>query len=384
MQSIEFPQPKADKEAHSERMRLRAFLENEVRAGSFDPLMSSWTTFDRDFSRKLGAAGFIGVSLPCEFGGGGKSFSVRHAIMEELLAAGAPVGAHWMAERQSAMQIVHYGSASAKNELLPRIIAGTCYFGIGVSEPNAGSDLAAARTSARKVDGGWLLNGSKIWTTNGNKTDYLLVLARTSAKAEQRHEGFTQFIVDMQSPGVEVRPIYDLNNDAEFAEEVFINCFVPDDYVLGEIDKGWGVVLSELVFERSGPDRLLTSFQLLQALETRLSLSGNGHDAESEIGRMIAHLATLRRMSMGVSSLIEAKQPASLQAALVKDLGAVFEREVPELARDLVSVSLARGATIDSFTNAVTQGIMRAPSWSIRGGAREILRGMIARELGLR
>lgn len=384
MQSIDFPPTETDDVARVERMRLRAFLKGEIESGSFDPLMSSWTNFDRGFSERLGAAGFIGVSLPVKYGGGGKSFATRYAIMEELLAHGAPVGAHWMAERQSAIQIIRFGSAAVKRDLLPRIIAGTCYFGIGVSEPNAGSDLAAAQTSARKTDGGWLINGAKIWTTNGDKTDYLLVLARTSPATEKRHDGFTQFIVDMKSPGVQVRPIYDLNNDAEFAEEVFSDCFVPDDYVLGEIGQGWGVVLSELVFERSGPDRLLTSFQLLQALEESLASSKQPHLGETEIGRLIAHLVTLRQMSMSVSTLIEKEQPASLQAALVKDLGAIFEREIPELARELVSFIPSRDGSASSFTQALSQGVMRAPSWSIRGGTREILRGVIAREIGLR
>ncbi|QIE45962.1 acyl-CoA dehydrogenase [Pseudohalocynthiibacter aestuariivivens] len=383
MLTTEFPPLNIDDEARKEQARLRAFLRREVAAGSFDPMMSSWTDFDADFSRKLGREGFIGVSLSKEHGGGGKSFATRHLVMEELLASGAPCGAHWMAERQSAMQIIRFGSDKVQREILPRIVAGTCFFGIGVSEPNAGSDLASAKTSARKVDGGWLINGAKIWTTNGHKTDYLLVLARTSPQGDKRHEGFTQFIVDMKSSGIEVRPIRDINNDAEFAEEVFRDCFVPDDYVLGEVGKGWDVVLSELVFERAGPDRLLTSFQMLQALETKLAKKG-ANEGTREIGRLVAHLSTLRQMSLSVSSLIENGRPANLQASLVKDLGAKFEREIPERARELVDFIPRRGAGADAFTQSLTQSVMRAPSWSIRGGAREILRSVIARELGLR
>lgn len=306
----------------------------------------------------------------------------RFVITEELLAAGSPCGAHWIADRQSGPQILNHGSDRAKAEILPAIMRGECYFGIGMSEPGAGSDLSAVKTRAVRVEGGWTLSGQKIWTTNAHRVHYMIVLARTGEAGPSRHEGLTQFIVDMRSPGVTPRGIVDLTDSHEFNEVFFDDCFVPDDMVVGQVGEGWSLVTGELAFERSTPDRFLTDFQLFRGLVDRIGADPDrGH--ATKIGEMVTELASLRRMSISVSGMLDRGEQPVVQAAMVKDLGTTFERSVPEVARSMIEVEPTR-QTQDAFTEALAETILRAPSFTLRGGTREILKSMIARGLDLR
>jgi alkylation response protein AidB-like acyl-CoA dehydrogenase len=364
------------------RQEVRDLIAAEVAAGAFTPSRNSWNTFDPEFSRKIGARGWIGMSWPREYGGSERSMLERYVVIEELLAGGAPVGAHWIADRQSGPQILRHGSERARREILPRIARGECYFCIGMSEPDSGSDLAAVRTRAEKVEGGWKITGTKVWTSNAHRTHYGIVLARTSPKSEDRHAGMTQFICDMKAPGVGIRPIYNLYGGHDFNEVVFDGYFVPDDMVLGEVGSGWKMVTGELAFERSGPDRFMSTYQLLRETIRRVGDAPDERQAE-EIGRLVAHLATLRRMSSSIAGRIDRGEDPAIAAALVKDGGTGFEREIPEVVRKILPVepTLGPGTAFDELLGIA---MLRSPSFTIRGGTREILRGMIARGLGLR
>jgi alkylation response protein AidB-like acyl-CoA dehydrogenase len=364
------------------RKEVREFIAEEVARGSFTPKRNSWSSFDADFTRKCGERGFIGMRWPKKYGGGERTALERYVMTEEMLAGGAPVGAHWVADRQSGHQILRYGSERAKETILPKITAGLCYFGIGMSEPDSGSDLAAVRTRAVKVDDGWSITGNKVWTSSAHRAHYLIALVRTSPKEEERHAGLTQFIIDMSQPGVTVRPIYNLYGGHDFNEVVFNEYFVPDDMVVGEVGSGWKMVTGELAFERSGPDRFLSTYQLLAE---SIRVIGDKPDDRSanEIGRFVAHLATLRRMSTSIAGMLERGQQPIVEAALVKDIGTAFEREIPEVFRHLIPVEPTLGHG-DSYDELLGMTVLRAPGFTIRGGTREILRGMIARGLGLR
>lgn len=370
------------------RREVRGFLARELQAGSFTPGPDSWSHWSAEFSRRCGAAGFIGLTLPREHGGHGRSALEKFVVTEEMLAAGAPVFAHWIADRQSSMQILQHGSERARREILPRIARGECYFGIGMSEPDSGSDLAAVRTRATRVPGGWSLGGTKIWTSNAHRAHYLLALVRTEAQAQERHQGLTQFVVDLSHPGVTVRPIHNLYGGHEFNEVVFDDFFVDDDMVVGEVGDGWKMVTGELAYERSGPDRYMSSYQLLLAA-IREAGAQPGERAANDIGRLVAHLATLRRMSSSIAGMLDRGEQPMVEAALVKDVGTTFEREIPEVVRLLfpVEASLAgpHGITREhGFDAMLGDTVLHAPGFTLRGGTREILRGMIARGLGLR
>lgn len=363
------------------RREVRAFLAEEVAAGGFTPKRNSWSTGDAAFSRKCGERGFIGMMWPKRYGGHERSALERYVMTEEMLAGGAPVGAHWVADRQSGHQILRHGSDRAKETILPKICAGQCFFAIGMSEPDSGSDLAAVRTKATRVAGGWSIEGTKVWTSSAHRAHYLIALARTS-KEEERHAGLTQFIVDLSQPKVTIRPIYNLYGGHDFNEVVFDGYFVPDDMVMGEVGSGWKMVTGELAFERSGPDRFLSTYQLLLESIRQVGASPDDRSA-NEIGRFVAHLATLRRMSTSIAGMLQRGEQPIVEAALVKDIGTTFEREIPEVFRQLLPTEPTLGEG-ESYAELLGMTELRAPGFTIRGGTREILRGMIARGLGLR
>jgi alkylation response protein AidB-like acyl-CoA dehydrogenase len=382
MQAFRFEALSLPPEAQAMRKKVRAFLQDERSHNRFAAHRSSWSTFDAEFSRRAAAAGFVGMTWPKQYGGGEYSNLERFVVTEEMLAAGAPAGAHWIADRQSGPQILKHGSERARATILPKIAAGECYFGIGMSEPDSGSDLAAVRTKATRVDGGWAINGSKIWTSNAHRVHYLIVLARTSPLEQDRHAGLTQFIVATDTKGIQIRPILNMAGGHEFNEVFFKDVFVPDDMVMGQPGEGWKHVTGELAFERAGPDRFMSDIRLLVSLIDKVGTEPSERQAIA-VGRCVAHFSALRRMSASIAGLLERGERPITEAALVKDVGTAFEREIPEMVRSLVPSESSLDDE-DEFSQALAHVLLHAPSFTLRGGTPEILRGMIARGLGLR
>lgn len=365
------------------RAEVRAFLEAEIGKGGFVPNVGAMVAGDPEFSRKCGERGYLGMTWPRAYGGHERSMLERYVVVEEMLAAGAPVMSHWVADRQSGPQILRNGSERAKKMILPEIAAGRCYFAIGMSEPDTGSDLASVRTRAVKVEGGYRVTGRKVWTSYAHMAHYLIALVRTGGRPEERHVGLTQLVVDLKSPGIAVRPIINVYGGHDFNEVVFDDVFVPEDMTVGQEGQGWAMVTSELAFERSGPDRFTSTYRLLVEALRELG-QDPAPSAAAEIGRLVAHLATLRRMSTSIAGLLEKGESPVTEAAVVKDLGTTFEQEIPEVVRRVLPLEprLARNGDIYAELQRLSQ--QQAPSYSLRGGTREILRGMIARGLGLR
>jgi len=366
------------------RAEVRSLLDEERRRGALARPDRVGMAFSAEFSRKLGERGWIGMTWPKRYGGHERTALDRYVVTEELLAAGAPVRGHWTADRQSGPVLLRFGSELQKQTYLPRIATGECYFCIGLSEPDSGSDLASIRTRARKVEGGWRLSGTKLWTTNAHNAHYMIALCRTSPAGEQRHAGLSQFIVDMATPGLTVRPVINMAGEHDFNEVVLDEVFVPDDGLVGECDNGWNQVSAELAFERSGPERWLSTFRLLAELA---QAAGRGASAAcvAEIGRLTAHLVTLRQMSMSVAGMLQAGRTPNVEAAIVKDLGTRFEQEVVQVARTLLHAeNLGRAENAAVLRALIDHACLYAPVFTIRGGTSEILRGAIARGLGLR
>ncbi|XHS00586.1 acyl-CoA dehydrogenase [Sphingomonas sp. DBB INV C78] len=351
---------------------------------ALDRRARSWQGFDAAFSRRLGEAGFLGLTLPPRYGGGGYGPFARFVVVEELLQAGAPVAAHWIADRQSAPLILNYGDEAQREFYLPRICAGQAFFCIGMSEPGSGSDLASVRTRAERMARGWRLNGQKIWTTNAAQSDYMIALVRTSGTAGDRQQGLSQFIIDLKTPGIVIRPIVDLTGDAHFAEVFFDNVELGDDALIGTEGEGWKQVTAELAFERSGPERIYSSIVLADAWIAHVARAGRNDRATSAlVGRLTAEIATLRTMSIAVTALLAQGQSPVFEASLVKDLGTSFEQALPAWIGDDLAAH-PEESVAPEFHRTVAYLSQIAPSFSLRGGTREILRGIIARGLGLR
>ena len=363
------------------RDKVRAFLATELATMRPEQRARTWSASDRAFSKKLGSRGWIGMTWPRKYGGHECSYAERYVVIEELLVAGAPVGAHWVADRQSGPLLLRFGTERQRETFLPGIARGELAFCIGMSEPNAGSDLASVRTRAAPVDGGYSVRGQKIWTSNAQDADFMIALVRTG-EAEQRHAGLTQLIIDMKSPGLRVRPIANVTGETHFNEVFFDDVFVPVSHLVGHEGDGWRQVSAELAFERSGPERYLSSLRVF--IEFLRSIDGSPSESERLLlGRFACELWTLRQMSLSVMGKLSLGEDPAIEAAIVKDLGTSLEQEMPRaiqsLARD--GVELDQDLPLEATLSYLLQV---APSFSLRGGTREILRGIIARDLGLR
>ena len=302
-----FPRIDFSPELKALQQEVRAFLASERASGGFKPVADGWAFgVDLEFSRKLGKRGWLGMTWPKQYGGHERSSMERYVVTEELLAAGAPVSAHWVADRQSGPMLLKNGTEQQKLDILPRIAAGECYFAIGMSEPDSGSDLASLRTTATKVEGGWKINGRKIWSSGAHFCHYMIATVRTGGTRDEknRHEGLSQFLIDLKGPGIQIRGIRNMAGDEHFNETVFDDAFVAEDCLLGKEGEGWHQVTSELGLERSGPERFLSSAITLTEAVRRMGENPDAREAET-LGKNVARLKAMRRMSLGVSALLQ-------------------------------------------------------------------------------
>lgn len=380
--ALEYTQVPA--EEHTFRAEIRAFLNEALKDVPSHVRARSWMGSDEAFSRKLAARGWLGLTIPKEYGGSGKGYFPRFVLSEELLASGAPVAAHWISDRQSGPLILRFGTEAQRQFYIPRICRGEAFFCIGMSEPNSGSDLASIRTRAVQNEKGWLLNGSKIWTTNAQHCQYMIALVRTSGDATDRQKGLSQLIIDLSLPGVTVRPIVDMAGDAHFNEVFFDNVQLTPDALVGSEGQGWEQVNAELAFERSGPERIYSSIALLECWIRMLREQSIADDASlSLLGSLIAEMAVLRALSLAVTQkLVDGESPAT-DASVVKDYGTDYEQKL------IRQIGIWLGGHPDVI---VPSDMLRTlayleqmcATFTLRGGTREILRGIIARGLGLR
>jgi alkylation response protein AidB-like acyl-CoA dehydrogenase len=383
--ALQFDPIRLPPECAALRDEVRAFLAAQIAAGTFDPHHGgSSELYNPAFSKSVGAKGWIGMPWPKKYGGHERSQLERYVVTEEFRVANAPTHLHFVADRQSGPILLKYAPEHVKQDILPRICRGELCFAIGMSEPGSGSDLFAAKAKATKTEGGWRVNGSKIWTTSAQVADYMLALFRTSPPTkENRRHGLTQFLVDMKTSGVTVRPIYQMTGEPGFNEVVFEDAFIPDDYLLGEVDGAWKQATSELAYERSGPERFLDTFYVMLELIRAVGPEPDVRSAEG-LGRLIAQLHTLRRMSVSVAGMLQAGKEPVVEGSIVKDLGTLWEQKLPARVRELAAFldpELTNRATLDE---QLAIAITVAPKLTIQGGTTEILRGIIARGLGLR
>jgi acyl-CoA dehydrogenase len=393
--TLDVPPPDIVGACRELREDVRAFVRDELAAGRFTPRCDAWLSgWDPEFTRRLAERGWVGMTIPPEYGGPGRSALERYVVTLELLAAGAPVAAHWVADRQTVPALLRFGGEAAKRRYLPAIGRGECFFAIGMSEPDSGSDLASVRTRATRAEGGWLVEGRKVWTSGAHRAHAFCVLCRTGESSADppvhpdrrpgtppptsRHAGLSQLIVPLDAPGVRIRPIRLLTGEEHFNEVLLDGVFVPDDMVLGEVGDGWRQVTAELAVERSGPERFLSTYPLLVGRVGRER--GGGAAPVREIGELYADLAVLRQMSWSTALRLHRGESPELDAALVKDLGTAFERTVIEVARRLVPAE-PDPASAEPYERLLAQAVLHAPGFTLRGGTTEILRQIVARTL---
>ncbi len=361
------------------RAEVREFLAAELEPG-YRPSLGMNARFDPEFSRKLARRGWVGMAIPPQYGGHGRSTVDRFIVTEELLSAGAPINAHFVADRQTGPTLLRFGTEEQRQRFLPSISAGECWFSLGMSEPDSGSDLASVRSKATQVDGGWTLNGTKIWTSGAHHNHYFAVLCRTSPPSEDRHAGLSQLIVDLSAPGVNISPIPFIDGSHGFNEVVLDNVFVPDNMVLGKVGDGWRQVTSELAYERSGPDRYLSTFNVLRQFVASQVARPPTDEQARVVGRITAWFWAIRQMSLAVARSLDAGEAPAVEAALVKDLGTKFEQEVIEVLRAAVEAEIdPAGRTL--FEQLLAEAVLTGPSFTLRGGTTEVLRSVASKGL---
>ncbi len=369
-------------ELHRLRSEVRAFLRDERESGRFvpsvDPIPSG---YDPEFSRLLGAKGWIGVTWPTVYGGRGWSARQRFCITEELVSAGAPVGAHWIADRQSGPLILRIGTEEQRVRYLPAIARGELYFCIGMSEPQAGSDLSGLATRATEADEGWVLNGRKIWSSRAHVSHFMLALCRTDAtSADDRRSGLSQFIVDLSLRGITISPIVTIDGEHHFNEVSFDDVHIPEDAILGTRGQGWRQSGEELASERGGPERFLSSFILLeQAVNLLLREPTVSQTALDRAAQCVARLWESRVVSTGIAERIDLGQDVAADAAAAKDVGTILETDIVEEVRAIAATLSPEHR--EQISGAIAAGVLKAPGFTISGGTTEILRSVVGRSL---
>jgi 3-oxocholest-4-en-26-oyl-CoA dehydrogenase alpha subunit len=361
---------------------VRRFLAETLPRGSFEPGLGMSAGQDPEFSRRLGEQGWLGMALPRRYGGQDRSAVDRLVVTEELLRWGAPVGHHWVADRQSGPIIARFGSEEQKSRFLPPICRGELSFSIGMSEPDSGSDLASLQTRAVADGDGWVLSGRKIWTTHAAVNDWIIVLCRTSPIEEtgDKRLGLTQLIVDLRAPGVTARPIPFIDGTADFCEVVFDEVFVPTDQVLGEVGAGWTQNTSELAFERGGPDRWLSTYLVVEELLRLHEGTPLPDEVADVLGQAAAMYWVLHHLTLSVARAVDGGGSPSLEAAMVKEMGTRFEQDVLTAVLGLIDLEPNR-TTGSLFERLLFVATLTGPSFTIRGGTNEILRTVVAKGL---
>lgn len=357
---------------------VRAFLREESPRWEGLPGLGMGARADREFSKLLAARGWLGMGLPVAYGGGGRPMVERFVVVEELLRAGAPVAHHWFADRQSGVVIAKYGTEAQKRRFLPGICAGDLAFCVGMSEPDSGSDLASVTTRAVPHRTGWLINGTKVWTSGAQYSDWMIALVRTSTEAE-RHAGLSQVLIDLRAPGVRVSPIALLSGEPDFCEVSLVDVWIAPDQVLGVVGQGWAQVTSELAYERCGPERWLSTYLVLEAF-----LRALGPDPEPAtlclVGEMTARMWALRLLSLSMARAMDAGGLPVLEASMVKEMATRFEQDLLARIQDLVDVEPDPSSAV-AFDRLLARAVLAAPIFTLRGGTVEILRSLVSKGL---
>ena len=331
----------------------------------------SWMNgYSKEFSRELASHGWIGMTWPKEFGGGGRPAVDRLIVGEEMIKAGAPIAASWFGDRQMGPALIQYGTKEQQEEFLPRILSGDTCWCIGMSEPNSGSDLASLKTSARDDGDEWVINGQKIWTSFGADADYCYLICRTSNDGPP-HAGISEIIVPMDTPGIEVRRIKDLTTNQHFCEVFYTDVRVPKKNLVGQQGGAFGQTMRQLEHERGGIDRLVSNralFEHAKALADTSRKEVRQEIAALETGYVIGRILVVREAMR--------QAPAGFSAATK-----CFCTEHEQRVADFASRTLGMESTL---WTEWTKDWLYFPGYTIMGGTSNVMRNILGeRVLGL-
>ncbi|MFH1484933.1 MAG: acyl-CoA dehydrogenase family protein [Chloroflexota bacterium] len=375
------------------RKEIGCFLAEESRRGTFESQDDAWAQgFSLEFSRKVAQRGWIGLTWPKEYGGQDRSYLDRLIYMEEMLRYGAPVAAHWMGKRQMGPPLIRYGTTEQKEWFLPRIVRAEIVFCAGMSEPGAGSDLASLQTRAVEDGNDLVITGQKVWTSRAHLADFCYLVVRTDSDAP-KHRGLSEIVVDLKLPGITVRPLIDMTGGYHFNEVFFDGVRVPKTALIGEKNRGWYQIISQLDFERSGLERLMGNYLLFRDIinyAREIQRHGKPLGEHRAIRHKLAQLAIEfevgRLLIYRVAWALSQGRLPNYESAMAKAYCSEFEQRVAGQAMEILGLygHLLAGSKRAALTGRAARSYLFSRAYTIQGGTSEILRTVIAiRGLGL-
>jgi len=377
------------------RKEVRDFLEGEIKAGAFKPSCDAWIQgYSPEFTKKVAKKGWIGLNWPKEYGGQGKSHIDRLILTEEMLRYGAPAACHWFADRQIGGGILRFGNEEQKRKILPKIIAGEAYVGLGLSEPEAGSDLASLRTKATESGDEYIIDGQKMWTSCGVFMNMIYVVARTDSNPETpKARGISEFVFDTNLPGITITPTIDITGSTAWAEVFFDGVRIPKSCLIGVKNRGFNQVLNALDYERAGLERLMGNYPLFDAILqfVKETMWGGKYISKDPVVRQkLAQLRTEfeigRLLTYQVVMVMEEGKAPNVEAAKAKSYSTAFEQHLASLAIEILGQygQLLGESKYAPILGMAPHSFLGSKGYSLQAGATEVLRNIIAtRGLGL-
>jgi len=384
---------KFSEEQEKFRQEVRGFLEGEIRQGLWQPSCDAWIQgYLPEFTKRVAERGWIGLAWPKEYGGQGRSNIDRLILTEEMLRYGAPAACHWFADRQIGRAILAYGTEQQRQELLPKIIKGEAYVGLGMSEPEAGSDLASLRTQAVEDGDDYIINGQKMWASCGMFMNYIYLVARTDPEAP-KHRGISEFVIATNLPGITITPTMDITGSTAWAEVFFDSVRVPQRYLIGEKNQGFYQILNQLDYERAGLERLMGNYSLFDAIikftkETKRNGKPLSQDAliRSKLAQLQVEFEIGRLLTYRVVLVIEEGRAPNVEAAMAKAYSTAFEQHLASTAMDILGLygQLVAESKWAPILGMAPHSYLGSKGYSLQAGTSEILRNIVAgRGLGL-
>ncbi|MCU1591375.1 MAG: putative acyl-CoA dehydrogenase [Frankiales bacterium] len=359
------------------RAAFRAWLTDN--AATMDEFRSITGELDEVFAklctlqRLLFNAGWLRLGWPARVSGLGGTILLRGVIVEELAAAGYPPPFSFTAMEVLAPAVVDHATPELSAEMIPRLLRGDDFWCQGFSEPGAGSDLGAISTRAVDDGDNWRVTGQKLWTSWASYSNRCLLIVRTGAQ-DSAHRGLTALFVDMDTPGLTVRPYVSMTGDAEFAELFFDDAIVPKSRTLGVVDGGWNVAMSILGYERGA-----AAWQRQAWMMARLNdLLRAGKPSARSVGETYEMIHALRLSSRRTMRVLGGGAPAGPAASIDKLMLSTAEQSLFDLALATVPDVLFAD---DAETQNWRRDILYSRAASIYGGAAEVQRNIIAQRL---
>jgi alkylation response protein AidB-like acyl-CoA dehydrogenase len=372
------------------RDELRTWLETNVPKDWNEwrekPMEESFP-YLRAWQRRLYEGGWAAVSWPKEYGGRSASLMQQSIFWEEMARVEAPPMANSLGLGLIGPTIIAYGTDAQKKRYIPRILSAEEIWCQGFSEPNAGSDLASLQTEARPDDDHYLVNGQKVWTSYGWVGDWCELVVRTDANVP-KHKGLTVLLIDMKSPGVEVRPLRQMTGESEFGEIFFRDVRVPKENVLGKLNDGWNVAVSTLMYERgSYGARLHLIFRrnISRLIELARTLQRNGHTAAQDplmrqkLAQCYAEIEIMRLNQMRAFSRITATGVPGPEGSIQKIFWSELNQRVQQVAQELLGPygQLLAGDPLAPDKGIWSYGYLRTRGNTIEAGTSEVQRNII-------